>query len=152
MILVKDSKDGSYRGESLEGVLNNISAYIRYRLPEVTYSESTCLTNALCKDLDLKLKNYYDSLKDTKKLAFELSYYDDIFKFLTEGISEETLNRIKAIDWKKEYDPCSKKSSAQLKNEIRYACIKRNSDELIRILNENFGNCCITSIDQLDDE
>lgn len=152
MILVKDSKDESYRGASLEDVLNNISAYIRYRLPEVTYLESTCLTNVLCKDLDLKLKNYYDSLKDTKKLALELSYYDDIFKFLTDDISEETLNRIKAIDWRKEYDPCSKKSSTQLKNEIRYACIKKNSDELIKILNENFGNCCIESIDQLDDE
>lgn len=152
MILVKDSKDGSYRGASLEDILNNINAYIKYRLPEITYSESTCLTNALCKDLDLKLKNYYDSLKDTKKLALELSDYDDIFKFLTHDISKETLDRIKAIDWKKEYDPCSKKSSARLKNEIKYACTKRNSDELIRILNENFGNCCITSIDQLDDE
>ena len=165
MIFVSN-KDGGYKISSLEEVLNNINGYIQYRLPELTFVECSKLTDMLCKDLDSQLKSYSDSLKETRKAAINLSEYDDILYFLLNSISEETLNRVKSIDWEKLskdsghygkgrneriYDTCSGRSPMKIKEELKNAAVKNNPDEFIKLLNELLGNCCISSIDDLDD-
>jgi hypothetical protein len=165
MIFVSN-KDGGCKISSLEEVLNNINGYIQYRLPELTFVECNKLTDMLCKDLDSQLKSYSDSLKETKKVALELSEYDDILYFLLNNISEETLNRVKSIDWEKLskdsghyrkdineriYDTCSGRSPMEIKEELKNAAVKNNPDEFIKSLNELLGNCCISSINDLDD-
>lgn len=161
MIFVSN-KDGGYKTSSLEEVLNNINGYIQYRLPELTFVECSKLTDMLCKDLDSQLKSYSNSLKETRKAAINLSEYDDILYFLLNSISEETLNRVKSIDWEKLskdfdynrkniYNTCSGRSPIKIKEELKNAAVKNNPDEFIKLLNELLGNCCISSIDDLDD-
>lgn len=161
MIFVSN-KNGGYKTSSLEEVLNNINGYIQYRLPELTFAECNTLTNMLCKDLDSQLKSYSNSLEETRKAAINLSEYSDILYFLLNSISEETLNRVKSINWEKlskdfesyrknTYNTCSGRNPMKIKEEMMNAAVKNNPDKFIKLLNELLGNCCISSIDDLDD-
>jgi hypothetical protein len=39
----------------------------------------------------------------------------------------------------------------EIKEELKNAAVKNNPDEFIKSLNELLGNCCISSINDLDD-
>jgi len=152
----------------LDDVLHNISEYIRNNL-NVTFEEATDITNTLFSDLNKKLEEYQKSQEELDKVALELSNYSSIREFLRKEISKDTFERLKSIDWVKlsksgghfegnhitgRYvwdETCSGRCPSAIKNDLARAAVSGEADSFIKALNELLGNCCITSVNDLDD-
>lgn len=101
------------------------------------------------------------------ELALKYSNYNTIVDFLTNDISIKTLERLESIDWKKfnsvpkfirntsfrefEWNTCSGRRPSQIKKDLTMAMVNKDVDTFIKCLNELLGNCCINTIDDLDE-
>ena len=101
------------------------------------------------------------------ELALKYSNYNTIVDFLTNDISIKTLERLESIDWKKfnsvpkfirntsfggyKWNTCSGRHPLQIKKDLTMAMINKDVDTFIKCLNELLGNCCINTIDDLDE-
>ena len=91
--------------------------------------------------------------------AEELAGVNRIYKFLTESISKETLERFMSIDWNsftKEKTPpyswntCNGEDPEYIKFRLARHSFDDDPDSFIKELNKLLGNCCINNIYDLD--
>lgn len=103
--------------------------------------------------------NFSEFTNEIYNKAEELADVDRIYKFLTESISKETLERFMSIDWnsftKEETPPyrwntCNGENPEYIKFRLARHSFNDDPDSFIRELNNLLGNCCINNIYDLD--
>ena len=91
----------------------------------------------------MNFKEYSDKIYE---IAEKISDTNTVYKFLTESISKETLDRFLSIDWSNYREEYLK----TVKYKFFTAAISNDPDLFITELNLILGNCCINDINDLD--
>lgn len=125
--------------------------YIRNQIPNIPRSvlEEFVMGNLKPKT-DVFIRDFKEKERTVHDLCIELSNYSDVLDNLLK-FKKETVDRYASIVWNKDLHPCSCRSIYDIKRDLRTAAANGNEDEFIGYLNEILGNCCISSINELDD-
>lgn len=137
----------------------DIKEYITNKIPNISDEDLTTILNLVKKNIDNTITEYAKKCDKIKNIALELSNYSEIVSFLVDEISEQQIDRYISINWKdfnktkdNIWNTCSGRSPYEIKCALKEAACKRDSNSFVGALNELLGNCCITSINDLDDD
>lgn len=125
--------------------------YIRNQVPNIPESVlEEFIMKTLKPKTDTFIRDFKEKESSVHDLCMELSNYSDVLtNFLK--FKKETIDRYTSIVWNKDLHPCSCRSIYDIKKDLKRAAANGNEDEFIGYLNELLGNCCISSINELDD-
>ena len=125
--------------------------YIRNQIPNIPRPvlEEFIMENLKPKT-DVFIRDFKEKERAIHNLCMELSNYSDVLANLLE-FKKETIDRYASIVWNKDLHPCSCRSIYDIKKDLKMAASNGNEDEFIGYLNELLGNCCISSMNELDD-
>ena len=130
--------------EDLENAFSQLS---RYESQDLSAEIKTKIVEAISK--------HNERIEKVNKLVIRLSNYSTIYDFLFNEVSSEDLDRLLEIDWGKyetgEIKPCDGNFQT-IENNLKYAISKRDTNSFIKYLNQLIGNCCMTTIYDLDNE
>jgi hypothetical protein len=129
----------------------DFSEYIKNQIPnipELVLEEFIMRT--LKPKTDVFIRDFKEKERSVHNVCMELSNYSDVLANLLE-FKKETIDRYASIVWNKDLHPCSRRSIYDIKKDLKMAASNGNEDEFIGYLNELLGNCCISSMNELDD-
>jgi hypothetical protein len=126
---------------------NAFSQLSRYESQDLSAEIKTKIVEAISK--------HNERTEKVNKLAIQLSNYSTTYDFLFNEISSEDLDRLLEIDWGKyetgEIKPCSG-NFWEIEDNLKSAVSKKDANSFIKYLNQLIGNCCMTTIYDLDNE
>lgn len=117
-------------------------------IPEIVLEEF--IVKILKPKTDIFIREFKEKENSVRDICSELSNYSDVLNNLIK-FKKETIDRYKSIVWDEDLKPCSERSLYQIKKDLKRSAASGNEDEFIGYLNEVLGNCCISSINELDD-
>ena len=124
--------------------------YIRSQIPSIPEPIlHEFITETLKPKTDVFIRDFIEKEHTVHGLCIELSNYSDVLTNLL-NFKKETVDRYASIVWNKDLHPCSRRSIYDIKKDLKMAASNGNEDEFIGCLNELLGNCCISSINELD--
>lgn len=130
--------------------------YILNNIPSVPNSVLYGYLDELRLKTDSFIREFKRKEESLKELCLKLSNYSDVLKGCLE-IPSEYINRYNSIDWNSYYqkdgiwNTCSGRNPYLINRDLQQAAIRGDIDGFIGFLNEMLGNCCISSINELDD-
>lgn len=158
------TKTSEYRNNNLyESIVDYCRTYIQYS------NDIPKLAQNILDDINSKVINYKLKYEKIDTITRSLSNHDIINEFFMK-LSDENLERYKSINWNdllielpefeghaltgsfKYKSTCSGRSPREIRHDMQVAATTNDMDTFIKCLNEILGNCCINSIDDLDDD
>ena len=125
--------------------------YIRSQVPNIPESVlEEFIMETLKPKTDVFIRDFKEKESSVRDLCVGLSNYSDVLTNLLK-FKKETIDRYTSIVWNKDLCSCSERSLYQIKKDLKRSAASGNEDEFIGYLNEVLGNCCISSINELDD-